>query len=66
MRRVLQYLEGDIALPELSVLGLSSSGLTFAYYEGFDDFAMLESSSVAKGLSSSSYAAESTLLSGGR
>ncbi|XP_050114566.1 L-type lectin-domain containing receptor kinase IV.1-like [Malus sylvestris] len=66
MRRVVQYLEADIALPELSVLGLSSSGLTFAYPEGFDDFAMLYSSSVAKGLSSSSYAAESALLSGGR
>ncbi|CAN6715101.1 unnamed protein product [Malus baccata var. baccata] len=66
MRRVVQYLEADIAFPELSVLGLSSSGLTFAYPEGFDDFAMLYSSSVAKGLSSSSYAAESALLSGGR
>ncbi|XP_050142583.1 L-type lectin-domain containing receptor kinase IV.1-like [Malus sylvestris] len=66
MRQLVQYLEGDIALPELSVLGISSSGLTFAHHEGFDDFAMSYSSSVAKGFSHSSYAAESTLLSGGR
>ncbi|XP_009334389.2 L-type lectin-domain containing receptor kinase IV.1-like [Pyrus x bretschneideri] len=66
MRRVVQYLEGDIAMPELSVLGLSSSGLTFAHHEGFDDFAMSYSSSMAKGFSYSSYAAESTFLSGGR
>ncbi|ONI03508.1 hypothetical protein PRUPE_6G261500 [Prunus persica] len=66
MRQVVQYLEGDIALPELSLLGFSSNGLTFAHHEGFDDFAMSYSSSLGKGFSHSSYAAESAFLSGGR
>ncbi|PQP91620.1 L-type lectin-domain containing receptor kinase IV.1 [Prunus yedoensis var. nudiflora] len=66
MRQVVQYLEGDIALPELSLLGLSSSGLNFAHHEGFDDFAMSYSSSLGKGFSHSSYATESAFLSGGR
>ncbi|PQQ11141.1 L-type lectin-domain containing receptor kinase IV.1-like [Prunus yedoensis var. nudiflora] len=66
MRQVVQYLEGDIALPELSLLGLSSNGLTFAHHEGFDDFAMSYSSSLGKGFSHSSHAPESAFLSGGR
>ncbi|BFG36260.1 hypothetical protein CerSpe_225340 [Prunus speciosa] len=66
MRQVVQYLEGDIALPELSRLGLSSNGLNFAHHEGFDDFAMSYSSSLGKGFSHSSYAPESAFLSGGR
>ncbi|XP_008240475.1 PREDICTED: L-type lectin-domain containing receptor kinase IV.1-like [Prunus mume] len=61
MRQVVQYLEGDIALPELS-----SNGLIFAHHKGFDDFAMSYSSSPGKGFSHSSYAAESACLSGGR
>ncbi|KAK9920615.1 hypothetical protein M0R45_029165 [Rubus argutus] len=56
MRQVVQYLAGDIALPEVSLLA-SSSGLTFAHHEGFDDYAMSYQSS---------YVAESTPLSGGR
>ncbi|CAL9002625.1 unnamed protein product [Prunus brigantina] len=64
MRQVVQYLEGDIALPELSLLGFSSNGLTFGHHEGFDDFAMSYSSSRGKGFSHSSYAAESAVLSG--
>ncbi|CAL8165339.1 unnamed protein product [Prunus armeniaca] len=66
MRQVVQYLEGDIALPELSLLGFSLNGLTFAHHEGFDDFAMPYYSSPGKGFSHSSYAAESAVLSGGR
>ncbi|XP_050384389.1 L-type lectin-domain containing receptor kinase IV.1-like [Argentina anserina] len=66
MRQVNQYLAGDVVLPEVSLLGLSSSGLTFAHHEGFDDFAMSYQSSVGKGFSQSSYIAESALLSGGR
>ncbi|PQQ03704.1 L-type lectin-domain containing receptor kinase IV.1-like [Prunus yedoensis var. nudiflora] len=66
MRQVVQYLEGDIALPELSLLGLSSNGLNFAHHEGFDDFAMSYSSSLGKGFSHSSHAPESAFLSGGR
>ncbi|KAF2306165.1 hypothetical protein GH714_014775 [Hevea brasiliensis] len=38
MRQVLQFLECDIPLPELSSLGLSASGLTFARPEGFSEF----------------------------
>ncbi|KAM5559602.1 L-type lectin-domain containing receptor kinase IV.1-like [Rosa sericea] len=66
MRQVVQYLAGDVALPELSLLGLSSSGLTFAHREGFDDYAMSYQSSLGQGFSNSSYVAESALLSGGR
>ncbi|KAK9920618.1 hypothetical protein M0R45_029167 [Rubus argutus] len=66
MRQVIQYLAGDVALPEISLLGLSPSGLTFAHHEGFDDYAMSYQSSLGKGFSQSSYVAESTLLSGGR
>ncbi|KAL6142148.1 hypothetical protein ACLB2K_060431 [Fragaria x ananassa] len=66
MRQVIQYLAGDVTLPELSLLGFSSSGLTFAHHEGFDDYAMSYQSSLGKGFSCSSYVAESALLSGGR
>ncbi|XP_034221518.1 L-type lectin-domain containing receptor kinase IV.1-like [Prunus dulcis] len=62
MRQVVQYLEGDIAFPELLFLGHSSSGLTFAPHEGSDDFAKSYPSSSFTGLSY----VESTLLSGGR
>ncbi|ONI03481.1 hypothetical protein PRUPE_6G259600 [Prunus persica] len=61
MRQVVQYLEGDIAFPELSFLWHSSIGLTFAPHEGSDDFAKSYPSSFT-GLSY----VESTLLSGGR
>ncbi|VVA28731.1 PREDICTED: L-type lectin-domain [Prunus dulcis] len=62
MRQVVQYLESDIALPELSLLGLTSTGLTFAPHEGFDDFAQSYPSSSVKGVSN----IESAVLSGGR
>ncbi|KAL6277967.1 hypothetical protein ACE6H2_021568 [Prunus campanulata] len=62
MRQVVQYLESDIALPELSLLGHSYSGLTFAPQEGFDDFAQSYPSSSVKGISY----VESAVLSGGR
>ncbi|XP_030445473.2 L-type lectin-domain containing receptor kinase IV.1-like isoform X1 [Syzygium oleosum] len=65
MRQVLQYLEGDLPMPELSSIGLSSSGLTFAHREGFDDLAMAYPSSMYKASARSSSVAES-LLSGGR
>ncbi|XP_024162421.2 L-type lectin-domain containing receptor kinase IV.1 [Rosa chinensis] len=57
MRQVMQYLEGDIALPELSLLRLSPSGLVFVHDEGPDDVQMVYQCS---------YVPESTLLSGGR
>ncbi|KAG7964858.1 hypothetical protein I3843_09G192000 [Carya illinoinensis] len=67
MRQVVQYLEGDICLPELPSLGLCASGLTFAHKGDFTDFAMSYPSSINKPFShpSSSSVAES-LLSGGR
>ncbi|KAF3447738.1 hypothetical protein FNV43_RR08441 [Rhamnella rubrinervis] len=67
MRQVVQYLEGNIPLPDLTLLGLSSSGLTFASPERIDDVAMSYPSSVDNAFSyASSSVAESALLSGGR
>lgn len=63
MRQVVQILERVVAPPEISALGLSTSGLTFTYREGFDDFAKSYPSSMD--FSQSSSVAES-LLSGGR
>ncbi|XP_056172199.1 L-type lectin-domain containing receptor kinase IV.1-like [Syzygium oleosum] len=65
MRQVLQYLEGDLPMPELSSTGVSSSGLTFAHREGFDNLARSFPSSMGKAFTHSSSVAES-LLSGGR
>ncbi|XP_065615787.1 L-type lectin-domain containing receptor kinase IV.1 [Quercus suber] len=65
MRQVVQYLEGDVPFPDLSLLGLCSTGLTFAHREGFDDFFKTYPSSMNKGFSHSSSIADS-LLSGGR
>ncbi|GKV05883.1 hypothetical protein SLEP1_g17835 [Rubroshorea leprosula] len=54
MRQVVQYLEMDLPLPDLSALGLTAGGLTFTHGEGFDDFALsypsLDTSSVAESL----------------
>ncbi|CAL8165338.1 unnamed protein product [Prunus armeniaca] len=61
MRQVVHYLEGDIPVPELSSLSLSSGGLKFAHHEGFDDSAMSYPSSMGKEMS---YAPESSLHSG--
>ena len=66
MRQVVQYLERDIPLPELSSLGISSSGLTFAHREGFDDFVMSCPSSMDKPFSHTSTTIAESLLSGGR
>ncbi|PHU07060.1 hypothetical protein BC332_23549 [Capsicum chinense] len=38
MRQNLLFLDGVVALPELSTLGVSSAGLTFDHPGGFDDF----------------------------
>ncbi|KAM5560194.1 L-type lectin-domain containing receptor kinase IV.1 [Rosa sericea] len=53
MREVMQYLEGDTALPELSFLRPSSSGSAFVHNEGSDDVEMAYQCS---------YVPESTLL----
>ncbi|XP_050244285.1 L-type lectin-domain containing receptor kinase IV.1 isoform X14 [Quercus robur] len=65
MRQVVQYLEGDVPFPDLTSLGLSSTGLTFAHGDGFDDFFMSYPSSTNQVFSHTSSIAES-LLSGGR
>ncbi|KAL4606579.1 hypothetical protein ACB092_09G113400 [Castanea dentata] len=65
MRQVVQYLEGDVPFPDLTSLGLSSTGLTFAHRDGFDDFFMSYPSSTNQAFSHTSSIAES-LLSGGR
>ena len=65
MRQVVQYLEGDVPFPDITSLGLSSTGLTFAHKDGFDDFFMSYPSSMNQAFSHTSSIAES-LLSGGR
>ncbi|PNT30585.2 hypothetical protein POPTR_006G088680v4 [Populus trichocarpa] len=65
MRQVVQFLEGDVPLPDISPLCLSASGLTFSHREGFDEFANSYPSSMDKAFGHSSSVAES-LLSGGR
>ncbi|XP_010048167.2 L-type lectin-domain containing receptor kinase IV.1 [Eucalyptus grandis] len=65
MRQVVQYLEGDLALEELSSLGISKSGLQFAYHEGFSKSIMSDPSSSDKAFSQISSVANS-VLSGGR
>ncbi|KAI8560559.1 hypothetical protein RHMOL_Rhmol04G0267100 [Rhododendron molle] len=65
MRQVVEYLEGDIPLPELKLMGISAAGLTFAHREGFDDMALSYPSSMDKVFTHSSSVAES-LLSGGK
>ncbi|KAK3415764.1 hypothetical protein EUGRSUZ_H01495 [Eucalyptus grandis] len=48
MRQVLQYLDGDLLVPESSSIGISSARLTFAHCEGSDSLVL--SSSVAESL----------------
>ncbi|KAF3447733.1 hypothetical protein FNV43_RR08436 [Rhamnella rubrinervis] len=67
MRQVVQYLDGDIPLLNLTFLGRSSSGFTFADPEGFDHVAMSYRSPMDMAFSNaSSSVAEPSLLSGGR
>ncbi|KAI3435341.1 uncharacterized protein J3R85_006276 [Psidium guajava] len=66
MRQVLQYLERDLPLPELSSIALSSGGLTFAHREGLDDVAMPYPSSMYKAFAHSSSSVAESHLSGGR
>ncbi|KAG7565581.1 Protein kinase domain [Arabidopsis suecica] len=66
MRQVLQYLRGDMALPELTPLDLSAgSVMNLGGRDGFSGIAMSDLSSVFKGFTGGSSIAES-LLSGGR
>ncbi|BAT84488.1 hypothetical protein LR48_Vigan03g143000 [Vigna angularis] len=65
MRQVVQYLEKDVPLPDLSLLSLSSTGLRFGLHEDFQDCPMSYPSSMDRPISRTSSVAES-LLSGGR
>ncbi|XAR50915.1 Non-specific serine/threonine protein kinase [Bertholletia excelsa] len=64
MRQVIQFLEGDLLLPDLISLGISAAGLTFARNEGFDDFILSYPSSMNKDSIGSSSVAESLLSTG--
>ncbi|KAL0451124.1 UNVERIFIED_CONTAM: L-type lectin-domain containing receptor kinase IV.1 [Sesamum latifolium] len=64
-RDIVRYLEGEVALPELSSLDLSAAGLAFAFNEGFDDFAKYFPSSTQTMFTGSSSIA-SSLISTGR
>ncbi|XP_027352834.1 L-type lectin-domain containing receptor kinase IV.1-like [Abrus precatorius] len=65
IRQVVQYLERDVPLPDMSLLSLSPTGLTFGHHENFQDCPMSYPSSMDRPLSHTSSVAES-LLSGGR
>ncbi|CAD5325735.1 unnamed protein product [Arabidopsis thaliana] len=66
MRQVLQYLRGDMALPELTPLDLSAgSVMNLGGRDGFSGIAMTDFSTVFKGFTGGSSIADS-LLSGGR
>ncbi|XP_065852260.1 L-type lectin-domain containing receptor kinase IV.2-like [Euphorbia lathyris] len=68
MKQIVQFLERDFPLPELTSVGLSVGGLTFANRDGFDDFPMSYPSSMDMAFSHSSASASiaGSLLSGGR
>ncbi|KAI3435344.1 ATPase_AAA_core domain-containing protein [Psidium guajava] len=65
MRQVVQYLEGHVAMQELSSLDTSTSGLTFAYHKGFSMSGMSYPSSADRA-SSQTFSVADSLLSGGR
>ncbi|GFZ10963.1 receptor lectin kinase [Actinidia rufa] len=65
MRQVVRYLEGEVAFPDLTSLGICATGLTFAHREGFDDVSMSYPSSTDREFPHLTSVAES-LLSGER
>ncbi|KAI8560533.1 hypothetical protein RHMOL_Rhmol04G0264200 [Rhododendron molle] len=62
MRQVVEYLEGDIPLPELKLMGISAAGLTFAHQEEFDNFTLSYSSFIGNAFSHSSSIARHKLV----
>ncbi|XP_027113916.1 L-type lectin-domain containing receptor kinase IV.1-like [Coffea eugenioides] len=66
MRQVVLYLDSALALPDLSSLGISASGLSFSSQEGFGDFNLSCPSSMDKPFSHASSSVAESLLSGGR
>ncbi|KAM7265073.1 hypothetical protein ACFE04_002756 [Oxalis oulophora] len=65
MRQVIQYLEGDMLLPDLSSFSIPASGLSSGNRDGFSDFAMSYASSVGGTFFTQTSIADS-LLSQGR
>ncbi|KAB1220839.1 L-type lectin-domain containing receptor kinase IV.2 [Morella rubra] len=59
MRQIVQYLDGDVPLPEIS-----ASGLTFAHRDGSNVFAMTSPASVGNAFEQSSFVADSVLSAG--
>ncbi|KAE8696568.1 L-type lectin-domain containing receptor kinase IV.2 [Hibiscus syriacus] len=59
MLHVVQIVEGDMPLQEMSLFRPSSRGLTFSQHEGFDDFCTWDTSSSHGGFSHSSSVAAS-------
>nr|GME19786.1 L-type lectin-domain containing receptor kinase IV.1 [Ipomoea batatas] len=67
IRQVVQYLEGDGELPELSAMGISSShDLMYSRAEGFDSFVLSHKSSMMNSGFSGSTSITESFLSGGR
>ncbi|KAJ8899849.1 hypothetical protein K2173_019552 [Erythroxylum novogranatense] len=66
MGQVVQFLEGDVPLPELSSLCISASGLSFENREGFSDLAFSYPSSMDKAFSYTTTSIAESQLSGGR
>ncbi|KAG9142589.1 hypothetical protein Leryth_011673 [Lithospermum erythrorhizon] len=62
MRQVMLYMEGAVALPDISLLGISTIGVTLSSRDGCENFAMSNPSS--KGFSYSSSATESSIFGG--
>ncbi|XP_060201992.1 L-type lectin-domain containing receptor kinase IV.1-like [Lycium barbarum] len=62
MRQILLFLDGVVALPELSELGVSSAGLTFDHRGGFDDFVKSYPSSSVNAHSCSPSVTDSSLI----
>ncbi|XP_058100123.1 L-type lectin-domain containing receptor kinase IV.1-like [Magnolia sinica] len=65
MRQVMQFLDGDAPLPDLSSDDLGAAILEVGHYEGFDDLHLSYPSSLEQGFASTRSIQES-VLSGGR
>ncbi|KAG8376931.1 hypothetical protein BUALT_Bualt09G0115400 [Buddleja alternifolia] len=64
MREIGLYLEGSMAMPELSSLGVATNGLAFGHNGGFDDFRVSYPSSET--MFTGSVSVSNSLISGGR
>ncbi|XP_051130604.1 L-type lectin-domain containing receptor kinase IV.1 [Andrographis paniculata] len=66
MREIVRFLDGTVALPELSSYGVSADGLPFVYFEGFDDVKVSYTSFGGNTTFSGSSSVTHSLLSSGR